>query len=62
MLVIVQAGIRRVVYGRVLSASVGPDEQAGVDLLARNHGVELVYFEDKAVGPLRMAMRLLEAG
>ncbi len=60
MLTIIQAGIRRLVFGAQPSASVGADERGGVALLARNHGVELVSFPDPPIEPLQAALELVE--
>lgn len=62
MLTIIQAGIRRVVYGTQDSVCVGPDEVGGVDTLARDHGIELVHLGELPIEPLVSALQTLGVG
>lgn len=42
MLIVVQSGIKRVVYGAVESAMIDKDHESFVFAIARNHGIEMV--------------------
>lgn len=59
MLVIIQAGLLRAVYGNVSSDSVDQTERAGVALLARDHHIELVHYANPPLLPLVRAAELL---
>ncbi len=61
MQALIQSGVKRVVYGGQSSVSVGPDERGNVDLLARNHSVELVSFPEPPVSVLESAIALARA-
>jgi dCMP deaminase len=58
VLTIIQAGIARVIYGERISVMVGDDERGGVNLLARNHGVELIAYEGD--GSRRLIQSLID--
>jgi dCMP deaminase len=59
MLEIIQVGLVRVVYGNLPSDSVQQEEQAGVALLARNHHIKLVHYQNAPLLPLITAIELL---
>ncbi len=64
MLALIQCGVKRVVYGSTPSASIGAVQRGSVDLLARNHQLELVAAtagtERAAATALAAAQALLE--
>lgn len=55
MQLIIQAGIRMVVFGDRQSVMVGDDERGGITALAENHGVNLVEYSGDCLGVLARA-------